>query len=314
MSDTATKATTKRLLSDQIEKVWGAGEIALVDQNYAADAKDHMPIEGQPAGREALKDVVSQFRSAIPDLSMTLHGVLAAGDHGVDVWTLSGTHKGSILGHDASGAAVRFSGIDMVRVEGGRITDLWHVEEMAHFGLQIGVATGGFGAPSKQEAVPAPSLDQAYDPGSNAIVPGEADFTALERRNLGIARRHIEEIWARGRSELCYEMYHPDVVDHNPAPEQRPGIDGIVDVLGWLREAVPDLRMEIACYVIDGDWVADRWVMTGTHTGAALMGNPARGRTFTINGMDVARLNGEGLITDIWHCEEFASLLQQISN
>ena len=260
-------------LSEQIEGVWGAGKIALVDQNYAADAKDHMPIEGQPAGRDALKDVVTQFRTAIPDLSMDLHGVLAAGDYGVDVWTLSGTHKESIFGHKASAASVRFSGIDMVRVKDSQITDIWHVEEMAHFAQQIGSASGDFGAPTEQEAVPAASLDEEYNPGSEAIVPGEAEFTAREQRNLAIARRHIEEIWARGRFELCYEMYHPDVIDHNPAPDQRPGIDGIVDVLGWLREAVPDLQMKIACYVIDGDWVADRWVMTGTHTGAPLMGN-----------------------------------------
>ena len=308
------KANIKKALQDQIERVWSLGEVALVDSNYTVDVIDHMPIEGQPTGRDALKDVVKQFRSAIPDLSMTLHGTLAAGEYGVDVWTLSGTHSSPFAGLPASGADVNFSGIDMVRVEHGRIAELWHVEELAHFERQIGASTGSFGTPSAVAAVPAASQDPDYQPGRNAIVPGEEDYTALERRNLGIARRHIEEIWARGRSELCYEMYHPDVVDHNPAPDQRPGIDGIVDVLGWLREAVPDLRMNIACYIVDEDWIADRWVMTGTHDGAPLMGVPAQGRTFRINGMDVARLDGEGLITDIWHCEEFASLLHQVSD
>ena len=302
-----------RLLKEQICDLWGAGNTALVDSNYADTVVDHMPVPGQPQGKAALKQVVTEFRAAIPDLAMVLHKTLAAGDHGVDVWTLSGTHKGALGDQPASGAQVAFSGIDMVRVAGGQIIDIWHVEEMAQFAQQTGMLSGGFGAPMDSAAVPPPTESAAYDPGASAIVPGEADFTERERRNLAIARRHIEEIWARGRSELCWELYHPDAIDHNPAPGQRPGIPGIIDVLGWLREAVPDLRMAIQCYVIDGDWIADRWVMTGTHSGAPLMDIAARGRRFRINGMDVARLDDEGRITDIWHCEEFASLVAQVS-
>ncbi len=306
------KGVTHQLLRNQIERIWGAGETALVDDHYADTVIDHMPVPGQPPGKAALKQVVADFRAAIPDMAMALHTTLAAGDHGVDVWTLTGTHSRPLFGPSVSGAPIAFSGIDMVRVVGGQITELWHVEEMAQFAQQTGMMTGSFGTPSDAGAVP-PATDTAdYDPGRNAIVPGEADFDARERRNIGIARRHIEEIWAKGRADLFDEIYHPDVIDHNAAPGQQPGIAGIIDVLGWLREAVPNLRMAIECYVIDGDWIADRWVMTGTHTGAPLMGIPARGRSFRVNGMDVAKLNAEGRITDIWHCEDFASLIAQV--
>lgn len=311
--NTVSDETVHRLLCEQIEELWGRGRLDLVDSNYATNVTDHIPVAGQAVGRTAMKQVVADFRAGIPDLRMTLHKTLAAGGYGTDVWTLQGTHGGPLLGREASGAAVEIGGIDMVRVEDGRIADLWHVEEMAQLGAQIGAADIAFGAPADAAAVPAASTAEDYQPGSTAIVPGEEQFTELEHRNLAIARRHIEEIWARGRSELCWEMYHPDAVDHNPAPGQRPGISGIVDVLGWLREAVPDLRMQIQCYVIDGDWIADRWVMTGTHTGSPLMGHPAQGKSFRINGMDVAHLDADGLITDIWHVEEFGSLLQQVT-
>ncbi|MEQ8433753.1 MAG: ester cyclase [Oceanicaulis sp.] len=127
-----------------------------------------------------------------------------------------------------------------------------------------------------------------------------------------IARDHIEGIWARGDEALAYQMYAPDVVDHNPAPDQRPRIAGIVDVLRWLRESVPDLSMRINAYVVDANHAADRWTMTGTHTGAPLMGVEARGKAFSINGMDVIKVRPDGLITDVWHVEEFALLLDQI--
>jgi predicted ester cyclase len=110
----------------------------------------------------------------------------------------------------------------------------------------------------------------------------------------------------------AYRLYAPDVIDHQPAPGQRAGIDGIVDVLGWLREAVPDLQMEIAQYVVEDDLAADRWIMRGTHTGAPLMGIEAHGRPFEINGMDVIRIRDDGLISDVWHVEEFAQLRAQI--
>ncbi|MGB3472628.1 MAG: ester cyclase [Erythrobacter sp.] len=306
------KAVIHRLLRDQIEGIWGRGETELVDANYASDIRDHMPVPGQPTGREALKDVVQDFRAGIPDLRIKLHATLAAGDAGVDVWTLTGTHGGPLLGKKASGRPIHMSGIDMIAAANGRITDLWHVEEMALLIAQIDESPITFGAPSDAYPDNAEIPSPQAQPGENATVPGEADFSALERRNLAIARRHIEEIWAGGRSELCWEMYHPDVVDHNMAPGQRPGIEGIVDVLQWLRESVPDLAMEIQTYVIDGDLFADRWIMRGTHTGAPLMDVPASGKRFTINGMDVGRIDEDGLITEIWHAEEFHQLLLQV--
>lgn len=307
-----TSQTIHRLLRDQIERLWGAGDLGLVDANYAADVIDHMPIPGQPQGRPALKDVVAQFRTALPDMKIRLHGTLAAGEIGVDFWTLEGTHRGPLFGLPGSGRTVRFSGIDMIRVRDGRIAELWHVEEMLHFEQQLGLVEGSFGTPVN--VVPQPVSDDAdYDPGAGALIAGEDALDPTERRNLAIGRRHIEELWARGRHELAWELYAPDVIDHNPAPGQRPGIEGILDVLGWLREAVPDLRMRIACYVVDGNMLADRWTMEGTHYGAPLMGLPALGRRFSISGMDVCRIGADGRITDVWHCEDFRSLRAQIA-
>jgi predicted ester cyclase len=302
----------EHLLRAQIERVWGRGETELIDGNYAKAVIDHMPIPGQPSGREALKDVVKAFRTAMPDLKMDLHGVLSCGDIGVDFWTLTGTHSGSLFGRPATGKAVRFSGIDMVRVAQGKITELWHVEEMLQFFGQIGQDDTAFGAPISTKPQPVDN-SSSYNPSQGAAGPVRAALSRLERRNLAIAQEHIEQIWARGNAEAAYRLYDPAVVDHNPAPGQRPGIPGIVDVLGWLREAVPNLRLSIKQYVVDGDLAADRWVMRGTHTGAPLMGLPARGKSFEINGIDVIRIQPNGLISDVWHAEEFATLKAQIS-
>ena len=308
MSDTA---STRALLTDQIERVWGAGEVELVDHNYAADCIDHMPVAGQAPGIDAMKQIVRDFRIAMPDLKMELKGVLAAGDIGVDFWTLTGTHTGNLMGVAPTGRRVKFSGIDMARVADGRIVELWHCEEMLHFWQQLGRAEAPFGQPDRPDFAP-PSTSRAHDPGHGVSIAIATEPTAIERANVAVARRHIEHMWARSQPHIADEVYVTNVVDHNPAPAQRSGIAGIQDVIGWMTQSVPDLQMSVKQYVVDGDFVADRWEMRGTHTGAPLMGLPARGRSFEINGMDVVRI-ADGRITDVWHVEEFDRLRAAIS-
>ncbi len=307
-----TRADIRALLRAQIEQLWGAGRLELVDANYAETVIDRNPVPGQPGGRAAMKDVVRAFRSAMPDLAMTLTATLACADMGVDVWTLTGTHTGALFGIAPTAKRVRFSGIDMVRVSGdGRIAELWHVEEMLQFWQQLGVDQADFGQPTGVVVLP-PEARNA-DPGANARTPDPVQLSTAERRNLVIARQHIEGLWAHGDTALAPILYAEHVIDHQPAPGQRPGIPGILDVLGWLRQSVPDLAMRIEQYVVDGDLAADRWTMTGTHTGAPLMGVPARGRRFEIAGMDVIRIDRDGHITDIWHAEEFDKLRRAIA-
>jgi predicted ester cyclase len=296
----------------QIERIWGAGEVELVDQLYAPGVVDHMPLPDQPAGREALKQVVRDFRAALPDLSMTLHGVLAKDGVAVDWWTLEGTHLGPLMGRPPTGRRVRFSGIDMVRTgPDGRITDLWHVEELLALDAQTGGAGAELGAPLLPgDPLPPPALDD--DPGAAAWTPSPACLDQREVRNMALGRRHIEEMWAKGRTELAHEIYAPDIVDCNPAPGQRPGIDGIVELVGGLRLAAPDLRMTLEAYLVDGDRVVDRWVMEGTHSGAPLLGVEPRGRRFRFQGMDISRFRDDGLIDEVFHVEEFAQLRAQL--
>lgn len=301
---------TRRLLTDQIERLWNGGELDLVRRNYRPDCVDHMPVPDQAAGLDGMEQVVREFRAAIPDLRMHLHGTIVNGELGCDWWTLTGTNTGPLFGRPPTGICVEMSGIDMVRVKDGQVAELWHIEEMLQFEAQLGLTGEAFGAPTPAYAA---AETGPYDPGAHAWTPDPATLTTRERLTLAVAREHIEEIWAKGREDVARRLYAPDVIDRNPAPGQRPGVDGILDVLGWLREAVPDLRMRIDAYLVEGEWAADRWTMTGTHTGAALMGLPAKGKRFRIHGMDVVRVRDDGLISQVFHVEEFAQLRAQIA-
>ena len=134
-----------------------------------------------------------------------------------------------------------------------------------------------------------------------------ADAGALIRE---VMRRNIEELFAVGNSELIEHLYWPDVIDHNPVPGQRPGYDGLRDVLATFHRAFPDQRMTLHGTLADGDFGVDFWTFRATHTGE-LDGWPATGRTVEFNGIDVAKIVG-GRIKEIWHVEDMASMWRQL--
>lgn len=138
---------TRRLLTVQIERLWGAGEIGLVRANYAPDIVDHMPVPGQAPGLDGMEQVVREFRTAMPDLRMTLHGTIVDGEDGCDFWTLTGTNTGPLFGRPPTGARVEMSGIDMVRARDGQVVELWHVEEMLRLEAQLGGSGEAFDLP-----------------------------------------------------------------------------------------------------------------------------------------------------------------------
>ena len=78
-----------------------------------------------------------------------------------------------------------------------------------------------------------------------------------------------------------------------------------------LFAAFPDFHLERIALVIDGDRHADRWVMTGTHSGE-LFGIPPTGRRVRIEGATFTRLDASGLVIEDVHFSNTASLLAQL--
>lgn len=129
----------RKLARRHIEQVWGVGDHAGIDALYAEDVVDHAPAAGQSPGRAGLHEVMDAFTAAFPDLHMELHHVLGEADPAgpglsgtaVDSWTLRATHTGPFLGVAPTGLPVVFRGTDVLRVSGGVVREVWHVEDFA---------------------------------------------------------------------------------------------------------------------------------------------------------------------------------------
>ena len=122
------------------QEVLVGGNIALVDELIADDFVDHEePFPGQPPGKEGVVFYINAIRSAFPDLKVkTTEPALADGNleavHGI----LTGTHKGDFVGIAPTGRNVEFAGIDIIRVQDGKVAEHWGVTDTLTLMQQIG--------------------------------------------------------------------------------------------------------------------------------------------------------------------------------
>jgi steroid delta-isomerase-like uncharacterized protein len=106
------------------EELWNDGDLDCADDVLAAAHVHHLG-DDRLEGPDALKDAVRGFRTAFPDLHFALEDVVSDRDRVVVRWTATGTHEAEFGGILASGKQVRWTGIDLVRLEDGRIVELW---------------------------------------------------------------------------------------------------------------------------------------------------------------------------------------------
>jgi steroid delta-isomerase-like uncharacterized protein len=85
--------------------------------------------------------------------------------------------------------------------------------------------------------------------------------------NKHIMERFTREFLTTGDAALAEEFISPDIVMHF-AGQQQQGRDAYVAIVAANRDAFPDLVWTVEDMVADGDTVAVRYTMTGTHRGS----------------------------------------------
>lgn len=73
------------------------------------------------------------LRPAFPDLTVTINDQVAEGDLVVTRKSYQGTHQATFMGVEATGRAVSFEVIDILRLRGGKYVEHWANADM--FGL-----------------------------------------------------------------------------------------------------------------------------------------------------------------------------------
>ncbi len=107
------------------EEFGNRANLDVLDELYAPAWIGHFPQTGELRGAEGHKPLGRLFATAFPDGRYVVEDVLAEGDRVVSRYTLRGTHRGAFGAIPPTGRAVTATGINIHRVEGGRIAEQW---------------------------------------------------------------------------------------------------------------------------------------------------------------------------------------------
>src|SRR5438874_8372174 len=106
MSD-ANKALARRVFEECINK----GNLSVADELVATDYTYYEPTVGNVRGRDGFKQLVTTYRTAFPDLTLTIDEQIAEGDIVVTRWSGRGTHRGELMGVAPTGKQCSVQGI-----------------------------------------------------------------------------------------------------------------------------------------------------------------------------------------------------------
>jgi steroid delta-isomerase-like uncharacterized protein len=105
--------------------VWDKGDEAALDELYAPGFVYHMRSASLAPGLAGEKQVVRMLHNAFPDLRIVIDDLIVDEHNAVIRWTMPCTHRGEFRGVAPNGRPVRFTGMDILRIENGKITGRW---------------------------------------------------------------------------------------------------------------------------------------------------------------------------------------------
>ena len=97
----------------------------ILEEVYAPDLVWHEPDQ-EVRGYEEARKFVSMYKTAFPDLNVTVEDAIVQGDKVVTRYTVRGTHQGEIEEFGPpTGRQVELEGITIHRIEDGKIVEEW---------------------------------------------------------------------------------------------------------------------------------------------------------------------------------------------
>jgi len=128
--------------------LWQGHDVSLADALHAPHFIDRSP-EGRGSDLASFKHSIVDLYAAFPDFRAETAALLIDDEAGCVVvrWHAQGRHEGSFMGYAPSQARIAFTGIEIIRIETGRIVERWGewngAEIMAQLAAAPSRATGG---------------------------------------------------------------------------------------------------------------------------------------------------------------------------
>ena len=109
-----------RIIELYVEEILNKGNLTVADSIIGDNFLDPASVAGEK-GPDALKRVISYFRSTFPDLKVTINEIVTDQDKVVWKWTAQASHQGEIFDIPPTNKMVTFSGIIIDKIHDGKI-------------------------------------------------------------------------------------------------------------------------------------------------------------------------------------------------
>lgn len=137
MSD-QNKGVIRRLFTE----LWNDGDLSVADQLFTPNYTHHDPATPDfGRGPESEKKRAALYRTAFPDLRLTIENIIAEGDTVMTRWSCHATHKGDLSGIAPTGKRVDLTGFTAARLSGGKLAEGWVNWDALGLMQQLGVVS-----------------------------------------------------------------------------------------------------------------------------------------------------------------------------
>jgi predicted ester cyclase len=120
---------------------WNTGDESFLKQALADSFTDRTLPPGRPQGPQGPVFASRHFRAAVPDLQVQIAKMIVAGSYVTVHMAFTGRFTGRFGEARGNGQPIAFSATDLLKVQNGRITDNWHIEDNLTLLQAMGVAT-----------------------------------------------------------------------------------------------------------------------------------------------------------------------------
>ena len=129
------KAIVRRLFNE----VGSKGNMEVISELITEDYVSHQLGAEDHKGYEGLEQLITMYRTAFPDMLITVDDQVAEGDRVATRWAATGTHQGELAGIPPTGKQVKVSAMSITRFEGGKIAEEWELADQMGLMQQLGV-------------------------------------------------------------------------------------------------------------------------------------------------------------------------------
>ena len=102
----------------------------------------HTPLPTPGPGIGAMNNVITTCRAAFHGLHVTIEDMMADGDRVTCRFTARGVHAGEFMGLPPTGKKIEMTGIEIFRLRGGNIAELWGEVNLMGLMHQLGLVPG----------------------------------------------------------------------------------------------------------------------------------------------------------------------------